>query len=196
MSGNENDQPAEYWWGDGLAVTPRLLSRMLVSSSAGMDILVFIVVMVGLQTPLLLEILQARNGTTTIIPLRSEESHLPTSARVADASNLAIFFFSISPIDVKMSFRRRYAFLLIVLAPPLDLPACFARHFIIFVVKPQLPTSQASKATMSLLSVTDLINILFVDVADAPSGDDDGVAVTTEQQGGAGATIVLPSAGE
>ena len=38
MSGNENDQPAEYWWGDGLAVTPRLLSRMLVSSSAGMDI--------------------------------------------------------------------------------------------------------------------------------------------------------------
>ena len=92
MSGNENDQPAEYWWGDGLAVTPRLLSRMLVSSSAGtcMDILVFIVVMVGLQTPLLLEILQARNGTTTIIPLRSEESHLPTSARVADASNLAI----------------------------------------------------------------------------------------------------------
>ena len=50
---------------------------------------------------------------------------------------------------------------------------------------------------MSLLSVTDLINILFVDVADAPSaGDDDGVAETTEQQGGAGATIVLPSAGE
>ena len=64
--------------------------------------LVFIVVMVGLQTPLLLEILQARNGTTTIIPLRSEESHLPTShlaARVADASkHLAIFFFSISPM--------------------------------------------------------------------------------------------------
>ena len=49
---------------------------------------------------------------------------------------------------------------------------------------------------MSLLSVTDLINILFVDVADAPSGDDDGVAETTTQQGGAGATIVLPSAGE
>eukprot|EP00561_Arcocellulus_cornucervis_P011213 CAMPEP_0185814082 /NCGR_PEP_ID=MMETSP1322-20130828/12988_1 /TAXON_ID=265543 /ORGANISM="Minutocellus polymorphus, Strain RCC2270" /LENGTH=45 /DNA_ID= /DNA_START= /DNA_END= /DNA_ORIENTATION= len=27
MSGNENDQPAEYWWGDGLAVTPRLLEQ-------------------------------------------------------------------------------------------------------------------------------------------------------------------------
>ncbi len=51
---------------------------------------------------------------------------------------------------------------------------------------------------MSLLSVTDLINILFVDVTDAPSGDDDGVAETTEQQGGGagGAPIVLPSAGE
>ena len=49
---------------------------------------------------------------------------------------------------------------------------------------------------MSLLSVTDLINILFVDVPDAPSGDDDGVAETTKQRGGAGATIVLPSAGE
>ena len=47
---------------------------------------------------------------------------------------------------------------------------------------------------MSLLSVTDLINILFVDV---PSDDDDDVAETTEQQGGAaGAPIVLPSAGE
>ena len=52
---------------------------------------------------------------------------------------------------------------------------------------------------MSLLSVTDLINLLFVDVP----GDDDGVGGTTEQQpqqqggaAGAGAAIVLPSAGE
>ena len=42
---------------------------------------------------------------------------------------------------------------------------------------------------MSLLSVTDLINLLFVDVP----GDDDGVGGTTEQQR---AAIVLPSAGE
>ena len=103
MSGNENDQPAEYWWGDGLAVTPRLLEQN-VGVVVGRYImygypLAVVVVMVGLQTPLLLEILQARNGTTTIIPLRSEESHLPTSARVADASkHLAIFFFSISPM--------------------------------------------------------------------------------------------------
>ena len=67
--------------------------------------------------------------------------------------------------------------------------------FIIFVVKPpQLPTQGSkAKATMSLLSVTDLINLLFVDVPGAPSGDDDGGAETTEQQR---APIVLPSAGE
>lgn len=47
---------------------------------------------------------------------------------------------------------------------------------------------------MSLLSVTDLINLLFVDVPGAPSSDDDdGAAETTEQQR---APIVLPSAGE
>jgi len=97
-----------------------------------------------------------------------------------------------------MSFRRRYAFLLIILLAPPDLTCPLASFCpsLFFIVTPQLTSSQASKATMSLLSVTDLINILFVDVADAPSGDDDGVAVTTEQQGGAGATIVLPSAGE
>jgi hypothetical protein len=49
---------------------------------------------------------------------------------------------------------------------------------------------------MSLLSVTDLINILFVDVPGLSSDDGDDVAETTAQQGGSGATIVLPSAGE
>ena len=67
----------------------------------------------------------------------------------------------------------------------------FLSSFIIFVVKPpqlHVPTIK-QRQTMSLLSVTDLINLLFVDVP----GDDDGVGGTTEQQR---AAIVLPSAGE
>ena len=45
---------------------------------------------------------------------------------------------------------------------------------------------------MSLLSVTDLINILFVDVPGVPSDEDGGVAAAETEQ----TTIVLPSAGE